>query len=86
MCDMEIKVNGNPVMNTEFKNELEQAAIQAMLEKLGSRISVELTPEEISQITVSSITGTISNLSFHTSGPEEVINKIRKALNQLFNR
>jgi hypothetical protein len=54
------------------------------LEKLRNQILVELTPEEINEIIVRNLTTTSGGIFFHTSGPEEIMNKIREISDRLF--
>ena len=83
MGNTELRINGELVTDDEFRQELYQAAIEAMMRTAVARITSTLTPEELSQITVEPQPSTIDNIAFYTNGPHEIMNKIRDVSDKL---
>ena len=80
MCDMELKINGELLLDAAFREELEQAAIGAIMAKLGDKILAELSPAEKTEIVLNMLPSTPSDIRFETySESHEIMNKIRAA-------
>ena len=79
---MKITINGKPIADAEFKTELERAVTEAILEKVTTKIASSLSTEDKERLTVRLLVNTPSEISFHASGPEEVMDKVRTISDQ----
>jgi len=75
-------INGKPYSEATMRNEIERAMLEAMIEGTKEKISSLVSPNEAGQLTID-VQGTdISKLSLSVSGPDEIVAKVRAALEE----
>ena len=75
-------INGKPYSEATFRNEIERAMLEAMIEGTKEKIASLVSPSEASQLTID-VQGTdMSRLSLSVKGPEEIVAKVQAALTE----
>jgi len=82
MFNIEMTINGKPMTESNIKNELDQAVFDAVVERAKESVAAVVSAEEALQIKIDVIGTDIDNLSLNINGPDEIVQKIEKALSE----
>lgn len=78
--ELKMTINGKPMTSSNIKATLEQAVFNAAVEQMKQKVSNAITAAEAAQISID-VQGTdLKNLGLKVTGPQEIVDKINKAL------
>jgi iron uptake system EfeUOB component EfeO/EfeM len=78
MFDIKMTINGKPLSETSFEEEIFKGVVETAKEGIASAI----TAEEASKITIDAVGTDLEDLSLNINGPEEIVAKIQEALSE----
>jgi len=80
MFEIKMTVNGKPVSEASFRDELEKMVFNGVVESATNAVKCTLNSDESSQITINVVGTDIEKLSLDIQGPEEIVAKVKQAL------
>lgn len=80
MFSLKMTINGKPATQSNIKSTLEQAVFNSAIEQIKEKISKSITSAEASKITIDVKGNDIGSLKINVSGPDEIVNKVKKVL------
>lgn len=80
MFKVKFTINGKPLTQANLENELEKGIIKAAIETIEERIRAAISQDEANKITADVIAKDIHHLSLSVDGPEDIVRKIKAAL------
>lgn len=80
MFKIEMTINGKPFNEVNFKDKMEKAVFQSVVESAKESVTSLISEEEVSKISIDVVGTDIDNLSLKINGPDEIVNKIETSL------
>lgn len=77
-----LTINGKPFTEKRFQDEMEKEMVRAIAEDTEKHILSLLTPSEASKLKIDLVGNDLENLSVDVDGPDEIVEKVRKALGE----
>lgn len=73
-------INGKPIDDVNFENEIEKMLLNASLQSIKEHINNIVSPEEAKELAINFVGEDIENLSIEIKGPEILVQKITDSM------
>ncbi|KAA1160328.1 hypothetical protein [Pseudoalteromonas fuliginea] len=80
MFEFKMTINGKPMTETNIKNELEIDMFETVIEVIKETVESAISKDEALKIKIDVIGTDIEALSLDIIGPDDIVNKIKAAL------